>query len=108
MIVASLDLGYGERGVLLGAAGLGQFFGAILFGVVAERIGRKWAFVISIALFGLCSIAASFATGTHELVWARTIQGFGIGGATPVAAPLFTELGRGSARGFLTLIYDTT
>lgn len=107
MIAASLDLTYGARGVLLGAAGLGQFLGAILFGFVAERLGRKWAFVLAIGLFGVCSIAAALATGTNELTWARAIQGFGIGGATPVAAALFTEFVRGSARGLFTLLYET-
>jgi putative MFS transporter len=107
MMVASLDLSYGARGILLGAAALGQFLGAILFGFVGERIGRKWAFVLSVGIFGLCSIAVASATGFNQIWWARAIQGFGIGGATPVAAALFTEFVRGSRRGLFTLMYET-
>lgn len=107
MLVVSFHIGYGATGVLLGAAAMGQFLGAIIFGYLAERIGRKWAFVIAIALFGACSIAAALATSINAIFWARSIQGFGIGGATPVAAALFTEFVRGSRRGLFTLLYET-
>ncbi len=101
MIVASLDLGYGERGVLLGAAGLGQFLGAILFGVVAERMGRKWAFVLSIALFGVCSIIASLATARMSWCGRGRFKASASAARRRLAAALFTEFVRGSARGSL-------
>jgi len=107
MIVASFKLDFGQGGALLSAAAGGQFVGAILFGYGAEHIGRKWSFVISIGLFGLCSVGSALALDVNQIVWARAIQGFGLGGATPVAAALFTEFVRGRTRGLFTLLYET-
>lgn len=107
MIAATFQLGFGQGGMLLSAAAGGQFVGALLFGYAAERIGRKWSFVISIGLFGLCSLGSAFAFDVNQIVWARAIQGFGLGGATPVAAALFTEFVRGRTRGLFTLLYET-
>src|SRR5271169_6060428 len=91
MIVASFHLDYRTVGTLLSAAFAGQFVGAILFGYVGERIGRKWAFVIALAIFSLCSIGVAFATSVDEIIWVRVIQGIGLGAEVPIAAALFTE-----------------
>ena len=107
MIVGSFRVGYSEGGALLSAAFVGQFFGAIAFGYASEHIGRKKAFVIAIALFGLCSIGAALATSLNGIFWARVIQGVGLGGEVPVAVALFTEFLSTRSRGFFTLVYET-
>ena len=107
MIVASFHVDYASGGALLSAAFVGQFFGAILFGYVSERIGRKRVFVIAIALFGLCSAGAALATSVNGIFWARVIQGLGLGGEVPVAVALFTEFLSRRSRGLVTMVYET-
>ncbi|HUB97244.1 MAG TPA: MFS transporter [Stellaceae bacterium] len=107
MIVASFKLDFRDSGALLGAAFVGQFFGAIAFGYVSEHIGRKRAFVLAIALFGVCSVGAAIAASVSGIYWARVIQGIGLGGEVPVAVSLFTEFLSSRARGLFTLVYET-
>jgi MFS transporter, putative metabolite:H+ symporter len=107
MMGASFALGFKTGGYLISAAFAGQFVGAILFGYVGERIGRKWAFVIALAIFGLLSIAAALAASLNEIILARLIQGVGLGAEVPVAAALFTEFVRGSARGLFIMVYES-
>ncbi len=107
MIVATFSLDFQSTGALISAAFAGQFVGAIAFGYIGERIGRKWAFVIALTIFGICSIAAALAQSIDQLLLARVIQGLGLGAEVPVAAALFAEFVRGNARGFFIMMYES-
>ena len=107
MIIATFNLDYRSGGALISAAFAGQFVGAIAFGYIGERIGRKWAFVIALAIFGLCSVGAALAESVNGIIVARVIQGVGLGAEVPVAAALFTEFVRGSARGLFIMVYES-
>ncbi|MGH7033923.1 MAG: MFS transporter, partial [Stellaceae bacterium] len=107
MIVATFHLDYRSAGALISAAFAGQFVGAIAFGYLGERIGRKWAFIAALTIFGSCSIAAALAQSVDQIMVARVIQGIGLGAEVPVAAALFTEFVRGSARGLFVMIYES-
>ncbi|HVA13831.1 MAG TPA: MFS transporter [Stellaceae bacterium] len=107
MIIATFSLDFRSAGTLISAAFAGQFVGAIAFGYIGERIGRKWAFVVALTIFGLCSIAAALAQSVDQIIVARVIQGVGLGAEVPLAAALFTEFVRGSARGRFIMIYES-
>jgi putative MFS transporter len=107
MLVATFSLDFRTGGALLSSAFAGQFVGAIAFGYIGERIGRKWAFVTALTIFGLCSLAAASAQSVNQIMIARIIQGVGLGAEVPVAAALFTEFVRGSARGLFIMIYES-
>ena len=73
----------------IGSIGLvGMALGAIAAGALADRIGRKKVFTITVLLYsistGLCALAWSY---TSLLVF-RFLVGFGLGGELPVAATL--------------------
>jgi putative MFS transporter len=99
VLVTSLHIDFTKVGLLISAAFIGMFFGAILFGAASERWGRRSVFSGSVALFGLLSIFAAFSWGFNSLFWLRVIQGFGLGGAVPVAAALIAECLPASVRG---------
>jgi MFS transporter, putative metabolite:H+ symporter len=107
MIVATFRLDYRSGGALISAAFGGQFVGAIAFGYLGERIGRKWAFVIALSIFAVCSLGAALAQSVNGIIIARIIQGVGLGAEVPVAAALFAEFVRGSARGRFLLVYES-
>jgi putative MFS transporter len=107
MIVATFNLDYRSGGTLISAAFGGQFIGAIAFGYIGERIGRKWAFIIALTIFATCSIGAALAQSVNQIILARVIQGVGLGAEVPVAAALFAEFVRGSARGLFLLVYES-
>ncbi len=107
MIIATFSLDFRTAGTLISAAFAGQFVGALAFGYIGERIGRKWAFVAALTIFGFCSIATAIAQSVDQIIAARVIQGIGLGAEVPVAAALFAEFVRGSARGFFIMIYES-
>jgi len=90
----------------IGSIGLvGMALGAIAAGALADRIGRKKVFTITVLLYsistGLCALAWSY---TSLLVF-RFLVGFGLGGELPVAATLMSEYAPAKLRGrFIVLL----
>jgi MFS transporter, PHS family, inorganic phosphate transporter len=84
-----------------GAAILGAFVGAFVFGRIADIFGRKVVYttVAAIMIFG--AIASALAPGFLFLVFARFILGLGIGGDYPVSAVLMSEYSNRADRGRL-------
>lgn len=106
VIFTTLHISYILAGLLLSAGYVGQFFGAILFGYLAERYGRKPAWLISTAIFALFSLFAAFSWSFHSLLVARVFEGIGLGGEVPIAGALFNEYVRSKGRGFMVGIYE--
>jgi MFS family permease len=90
-----------ETSWVTGSAILGAFFGAIVFGRIADVLGRKWVYtgvaVIMMAGALLSAVAPSFIW----LVIARFVLGLGIGGDYPVSAVLMSEYSNRKDRGRL-------
>lgn len=70
---------------------LGMAIGAVLFGALADRIGRKSVLLITLLIFSLGSFASAFATGYAMFIALRLIIGAGLGGELPVASTLVSE-----------------
>jgi MFS family permease len=66
-------------------------FGGILFGYVADRIGRKKALMATVLLFSICSGLSGLAQNIVQLAIARTILGIGMGGEWASGALLVSE-----------------
>ena len=72
-----------QMGVLFSAGTLGLLPGAIFGGRLADRIGRRPVLILSTVVFGLLSVATSFASGFEAFMLARVLTGVGLGGALP-------------------------
>lgn len=107
VIFTSLHIGFMNAGLLISGAYVGQFIGAWFFGYVSEIRGRRIAFITSLLLFGLLSIATAFAWDFESLFVLRLVQGLGLGGEVPVAATLFNEYLRTANRGRIALFYQS-
>ena len=106
VLVSLWQIQPGQIGLLLGAGNLGQLFGALTFGWIADRIGRLRALTFSILLFALGSFACIFASDFYSLFTLRTIEGIGLGGEVPVAAAYIGEMAKAKGRGFFFLAYE--
>ena len=74
------------------SAGLfGAAIGAMVFGPIADRIGRKPTLIFAVALFGLMTLATAFATSFPLLLAYRFAAGLGLGGAIPCFVTLGAE-----------------
>ncbi|KAF1023890.1 MAG: Gentisate transporter [Paracidovorax wautersii] len=80
-----------QAGALGSYALFGMMFGALIFGTLADRIGRKRGIVICFALFSLSTFANGFATSPTEFGVYRFLAGLGCGGLMPNAVALMNE-----------------
>jgi MFS transporter, AAHS family, 3-hydroxyphenylpropionic acid transporter len=74
------------------------FVGAAVGGRAADYLGRKRTLVVSLMLFGMCSLLTSIAPGTGTLLLARLFTGLGLGGAMPILIALASEAARPERR----------
>ena len=91
VLITTLHIGFTRVGLLISAAFFGMFAGALSFGALSERFGRRTVFAWSVTMFGALSICSAFAWSFSSLFWLRVVQGIGLGGAIPVAAALVIE-----------------
>ncbi|SFJ24893.1 MFS transporter, putative metabolite:H+ symporter [Amycolatopsis sacchari] len=78
--------------LLLASAFLGMFAGAVLFGRIADRLGRRRAFLLSLGTYSLFSLLGAFSTGPAMLVVTRFLAGLGIGAEPPVSDTYLGDL----------------
>src|SRR4029077_16790324 len=65
--------------------------GGLLFGVIADRIGRTRALMATILIFSFCSLGTPTAQDLPQLVLWRTLLGLGMGGEWASGAVLVSE-----------------
>src|SRR3970040_2768543 len=71
---------------LLVAAG-----GGILFGTIADRVGRARALMGTILIFSICSLGAATSQSLLQLLMWRALLGIGMGGEWASGAVLISE-----------------
>ncbi len=76
-------------------------FGALVFGMLADRFGRRPVLVIDILLFSGLEFACGFAPSLTALMILRALFGFAMGGEWGVGASLAMESIPPKARGFI-------
>lgn len=87
---------------LVGSVSLiAAFLGAIVFGRVADVVGRKKIYGLEAAIMAIGAIASAFSPSIYWLIVFRFILGFGIGGDYPVSAVLMSEYSNRKNRGRL-------
>lgn len=84
----------------LGSASLaGMALGAALAGILADRIGRKAVFQVSMIIWGAAAILCALSWSYDSLLVARFILGFGMGAEFPIAQSMVSELIPAQQRG---------
>jgi AAHS family 4-hydroxybenzoate transporter-like MFS transporter len=84
-------LARGALGPVFGAGLFGLMIGALVFGPIADRIGRRRIIIVSTAAFGIGALATIFANDVSSLLAIRFLTGLGLGGAMPNAVALTSE-----------------
>lgn len=86
---ATVSHDFGVRGtalkLVLASSFVGMFFGAVLFGWLADQVGRRKAFLLGLSWFSAFSLAGAVALPLTFLVLARFLVGVGVGALYPVA-----------------------
>jgi SHS family lactate transporter-like MFS transporter len=97
-----------QPSAVMGAVFLTQAFrpvGALLFGIVADRYGRRPVLMANIFGFSVIELCCAFAPSLHALLALRALFGIAMGGVWGVGAALVFETlpneGRGTFSGIL-------
>lgn len=80
-----------EAGWLASSALFGMMFGAIGFGALSDKLGRKKTIMLCILLFAGFTFLGAFAESPMQFAILRFIAGLGIGGVMPNVVALTTE-----------------
>jgi AAHS family 4-hydroxybenzoate transporter-like MFS transporter len=94
-------------GPVFTASLFGLLIGALLFGVVADKIGRRRVIMICTAIFGVCTLLTAHSTDLTQLLIFRLLTGFGLGGAMPNCIALTAEYCPERRRATLVMIMFT-
>lgn len=101
--VGTWHLTYGESALILLSSGVASIPGGWVFGWLADKIGRRKVFIITVLTFSIATGLMAF-TPHHSwgyLVAMRFIVGLGVGGMAPCSLTLVQEFVPTSKRGLI-------
>ncbi len=90
-LIADWGVSRGDLAPVVAAGLIGMSVGTAVGGWIADRIGRKWALILSVVVFGAATAASAWVGSIAALGVARTIAGIGLGGALPAATAMIAE-----------------
>ncbi len=90
-----------ETGLITSTALLASAVGAILFGRVADLLGRKRIYGVEVLVLAAGAIASALSPNIVWLIIFRIILGLGIGGDYPVSATIMSEYSGKKTRGMM-------
>ncbi|MDC5696235.1 MFS transporter [Intrasporangium calvum] len=85
---------------------VGMAIGASLGGLLADRIGRRNVFALTLLVYGVATGAAGLSTGLAMLIGLRFVVGLGLGAELPVASTLVSEYAPARIRGRVVVILE--
>jgi AAHS family 4-hydroxybenzoate transporter-like MFS transporter len=83
---------------------LAMALGALFFGALADRLGRKTIVVVCFVAFGAFTIAKAYATSLAMLTVLQFLAGLGVGGAMPNAIALISEYSPAKRRSLMVTV----
>jgi MFS transporter, PHS family, inorganic phosphate transporter len=93
-------------GLVSSTALLASAVGAVLFGRVADMLGRKRIYGYEVLVLAIGAVASAFSPSIGWLIAFRFILGIGIGGDYPVSSTIMSEYANRSTRGLMvTLVF---
>lgn len=85
---------------LLGSIGfVGMAVGASVGGLLADKIGRRQVFALTLLVYGIATGLSALSTGLAILIVLRFIVGIGLGAELPIASTLVSEFAPKRIRG---------
>ncbi|WP_369922218.1 MULTISPECIES: MFS transporter [unclassified Sporosarcina] len=96
-----------EMGWIGSINSIGMAVGAFGFGLLADRIGRKQVFMITLVLFSVASGLSALTTSLWAFLILRFLVGAGLGGELPVASTLVSESVSAKERGRVVVLLES-
>lgn len=81
---ATFSLAGFDLSLVLASTFVGAFLGAVVIGRLADRIGRRGAYMLTLTTYSAATLLCAFAPNLWSLVLFRFVAGIGLGGELPV------------------------
>lgn len=91
----------GQLKPLLASVFVGAFLGAVAVPRLADRLGRRRALYLTLAVYSVFSVLAAFSPNVETLIVCRFLAGIGIGGELPLCDAYLSDLLPARVRGRL-------
>ncbi|OUE28106.1 putative niacin/nicotinamide transporter NaiP [Clavibacter michiganensis] len=98
----------GQLGLVASAGFLGMAIGASVGGLVADRIGRRQVFALTLLVYGVATGVSALAMSVGALIALRFVVGLGLGAELPVASTLVSEFSPARIRGRVIVILESS
>ncbi|MEV4781108.1 MFS transporter [Burkholderia sp. LMU1-1-1.1] len=98
-LIATWGLSKGDAGLIGTVTLLTSAAGGWIAGIMSDRIGRVKTLQITILWFAFFTVLCGLAQNFEQLLWARGLMGFGMGGEWTAGAILIGEVIRAKDRG---------
>ncbi len=98
-LAAQWSLSPGQLSAIASIGFVGMAVGASLGGLLADRIGRRQVFALTLLVYGAATGASALVTGVGLLLVLRFLVGLGLGAELPVASTLVSEYAPARIRG---------
>ncbi len=93
-----------QKSVLNGASLIAAAVGAVFFGTLSDKLGRKKLYGLEALILVIGAVWSACAMSYTSLLCARVLVGLGIGGDYPTSATVASESANRKNRGFLVLL----
>ncbi|HWJ80015.1 MFS transporter [Ureibacillus composti] len=85
--------------LLLGSSFFGMFFGAIFLSRLADKFGRKKAFIINLTIYSVFTMLIALSQNLETIILFRFLAGMGLGAQPPLCSAYLSEILPASKRG---------
>ncbi|WP_314176623.1 MFS transporter [Streptomyces winkii] len=106
LLSKDFGLSVGESGLVATANLVGMAVGAVVWGAVADRIGRRRAFSATLLIFAVFSVLGALSPEYSVFLLLRFLAGVGLGGCIPVDYALVSEFSPRKYRGRILTALD--
>ncbi|WP_201307832.1 MFS transporter [Companilactobacillus farciminis] len=97
----------GQVGLVSSITTVGMIIGAILFGYLADKFGKKNIIIITLLLFSISNLALALTQTLPQFLLVRFITGIGLGGELPVATTIIADSFSGHRRSKMLILVDS-
>jgi MFS transporter, putative metabolite:H+ symporter len=109
-VIAALTVQWGlspdEAGWVASIGFVGMAVGASLGGLLADRVGRRQVFALTLLVYGIATGASALVGALVPLMVLRFVVGLGLGAELPVASTLVSEFAPTRIRGRVVVLLE--